>query len=126
MATTRVRLLPIVFYVLLIFLVSSIPDFVPPGPRFMLRDKVAHFVEYFILGLLLFRGARWEISRSRIATLVFLCAIGASVGALDEFYQSLIPGREMDVRDWMADVFGTMCGVGIFVFTGLGGRPDEP
>jgi len=117
--------MPIIFFVVLIFLVSSIPSLHAPGPRFLLKDKLAHFAEYFILGLLLFRSFRWEVSRSRIATFGFLLAIGVTVGAIDEVYQSFIPGREMDIRDWYADGLGVAIAVGIFTFTPLGKWPGE-
>lgn len=120
---TRVGLMPIIFFVVLIFLVSSIPSLHAPGPRFLLKDKLAHFSEYLILGLLLFRSFRWDVSRSRVATFGFLLAIGATIGAVDEVYQSFIPGREMDINDWYADVLGVAFAVGLFAFTGFGKWP---
>ena len=120
---TRVGLMPIIFFVVLIFLVSSIPSIHAPGPGFLLKDKLAHFFEYFILGLLLFRSFRWDVSRSRIATFGFLLAIGATIGAVDEVYQSFIPGREMDINDWYADVLGVAFAVGLFAFTAFGKWP---
>ena len=72
-----------------------------------------------ILGGLLFKGIGFSASRSRPVTFGFLLAVGASVGALDEMYQSYIPGRAMDIYDWYADVLGAALGVGILVFTRL-------
>jgi VanZ family protein len=50
----------------------------------------------------------------------FLFAVGVSIGALDEIYQSYIPNRSMSFFDWLADAVGVIIGVGIFVFTPLG------
>jgi len=112
-------------YVLLIFVVSSIPSLTAPGPEFVPKDKIAHFVEYFILGILLFKGIGWTVSLSRSATFGFLFAVGASVGALDEIYQSFVPGRMMSILDWYADALGIAVGCGVFVFTRLGRHPRD-
>ena len=106
----------------LIFLVSSVPSLRAPGPDIVLKDKIAHLVEYFILGVLLFKAAGWRVSHSRVATFAFLLAIAATAGALDEIYQSLIPGREMSLGDWAADVLGAALGIGMFTFSALGRR----
>ena len=93
------RILPVVVYVLIILGGSSIPTLKPPGPDFLPKDKIAHFLEYFVLGVLLFRGAGRSISTRRWVTFGFLVCVAATIGALDEFYQNLIPGRAMDVTD---------------------------
>lgn len=122
MRRVRRAVLPAFFYVLLIFAVSSIPSLRAPGPDFISKDKLAHVIEYFILGALLFRGVGWTVSRSRLATFGFILAVSASVGALDEIYQGFIPGRYMSAADWWADVLGAAMGAGLFIFTGLGNR----
>lgn len=104
------RLWILVGYVLLIFLVSSIPGLTPPGSRFFASDKVAHLIEYSLLGALLSNLTWGRLGNSRWMELLFLVAIGASIGALDELYQSFIPGRSMSIYDWYADVTGTAIG----------------
>lgn len=111
---------PLIAYVVLIFFLSSRPYFHAPGPDFEAKDKVAHGIEYFFLGILLFRGIGWSASRDRLMTFLFLFAVGVSVGALDELFQSYIPGRTMSVTDWLADATGIAAGVGLFVLTPLG------
>ncbi len=115
-------MLPVVAYVALIFVVSLIPTLSAPGPEFLLRDKLAHFVEYFILGLLLFRSVRWNISASPWATFGFLVSVAVTIGALNELCQSLVPGRDMSIGDWVADTLGAAAGIALFTFTPLGGR----
>lgn len=114
--------LPIIAYVGLIFFLSSRPHFHAPGPEFAARDKVAHFVEYFILGALLFKAIGWSASRDRLMNFLFLFSVGVSVAALDELFQSYIPGRTMSVLDWLADAAGIASSVGMFVLTPLGRR----
>jgi VanZ family protein len=119
---TRLRIFTLILYVLLIFFVSSRSGITPPGPDFVMKDKLAHFGEYFILGLLLFAGIGWTVSRSGFITFLFLFAVGVSVAALDELLQSYIPGRNMDLYDWFADAAGVAAGVGLGILTGLGMR----
>jgi VanZ family protein len=128
MAKKWLRLLPVVAYVALIFVVALISTLSAPGPEFLLRDKLAHFVEYFILGLLLFRSVRWDISASPWATFGFLVSVAATIGALNEFCQSFVPGRDMSIGDWIADTVGAAGGIALFTFTSLGGGKtgDQP
>ncbi len=123
MSRDQRRLIPVLLFVLLIFAVSSIPSLKAPGPAFDFKDKIAHTIEYFVLGVLLFRGIGWTASRSRGATFVFLFAVGVSIAGLDEIYQSFIPGRVMSITDWYADALGVALGVGLFVFTRMGRHP---
>lgn len=75
-------------------------------------DKVAHFGAYLVLGFLLARATspsdRW---------LILAIAIGWGVGALDELFQSTVPGRHASVGDWLADAAGTVAGVLVYYFT---------
>lgn len=116
------RAWPVPVYLAAIFVLSSIPALTAPGPEFSLKDELAHFGEYFILGVLLFRWLGWEISPMRWATFAFLVAVCATVGALDEIYQGYVPGRVMSIYDWLADIAGAAGGVGIFAFSGWGER----
>ncbi|MDH3217032.1 MAG: VanZ family protein [Candidatus Krumholzibacteria bacterium] len=116
---SRLVFLPVVAYVALIFLLSSIPKLNTPGPDFFHKDKLFHFFEYVVLGVLLCRGIGRELGPLRFANFGFLVAVAATVGALDEVYQSYIPGREMNIYDWCADAAGASSGVGLFAFVRL-------
>ena len=126
MSLSRLRFVPLIVYVLIIFWVSTRPDIHTPGPKFSVQDKLEHLAEYLVLGGLLFMGIGWMVSRVKLATFAFLLALGASIGALDEMVQSYIPGRAMDVFDWCADVVGVGASVALFVFTRLGARKSGP
>jgi len=119
-------MLPVTAYIALIFALSSIPKFDTPGPDFWLRDKVVHFIEFLILGLLLFRAVGWQVSRSRWATFGFLISVAGTIGALNEVYQTFIPGREMSAGDWVADLLGAAAGIGVYTFTSLGAPSPAP
>ncbi len=60
-------------------------------------EEALHFVEYGVLGLLLFRALRCRLSDRSVFPAVLL--VGALFGVLDEFVQWLVPGRFWDLRD---------------------------
>jgi VanZ family protein len=104
------RWAPAAFWAVAILAVSSIPGHQVARVVDLSYglDKVCHFGEYLVLGVLLARslGAR--------VTLRFLLVawLGLAVFAtLDELHQALIPGRIPDVLDWTADTSGGALGM---------------
>lgn len=98
---------PALLWTALLFAVSSRPSL--PVELRSGTDKLAHFAAYAVLGALLAYGQ----ARSRLAVL-WAVALGVLVGALDELYQSTVPGRSAEVADWIADTLGVLFGVGAF------------
>jgi len=100
------RWLVVAAYVALIFTLSAQPYLRIPG-TFEYRDKVAHIIEYGILGFLVWRAARdtWPTQKPVNRALIVWLAIMA-LGACDEKFQAFIPGRESSVYDWIADSTG--------------------
>ncbi len=92
----------------LTFVLTSIPN-----PRFdvpvPLSDKLEHLVFYGGTGCFF---AFWRMasgaSAARAAAQALLFATLA--GCLDELHQYWIPGRRVDVLDWLADTAGGGCG----------------
>lgn len=78
-------------------------------------DKVAHFCAYLVLGFLLAYAAE----QLRLSWAVAL-GLGALYGVLDELHQSIVPGRQADIADWVADLLGTLVGVLLFIIIGRG------
>lgn len=111
----RARVVFVLLYVAMIFYLSSRPYLHAPGPEFALRDKVAHCIEYGILGVLLWWGIGFTVSRSRPVTFLFLLAVGLSIAALDEMFQGYFPGRHTDITDWIADGVGLALALGFSV-----------
>jgi hypothetical protein len=60
-------------------------------------EETVHFLEYGVLGVLLFRALRIHISDSSI--FVAGALIGILVGIVDEIIQWFVPGRYWDYRD---------------------------
>jgi VanZ family protein len=111
-ATTLVRYwLPVAAYVALIFSFSSIKGSDLPG-GFPNMDKIAHLLEYSLLGLLSGRAIRFTLTgRGRVAASIATILFGASVGAADELYQRGTPGRSCDIRDWIVDILAVSLAV---------------
>jgi VanZ family protein len=105
------RWAPLVLWVAFIFLASSIPELPGEYEHFPEgTDKVVHFVEYFVLALLLYRGIKDYAAGNRAALVAALLAIGFVVAGLDELYQHSVPGRDSSIMDLAADVAGVFTG----------------
>ena len=93
-----------------IFVISSISaPYLPkvPIPAF---SRIAHFIEYAILGALLIRA----FYKSKIilfgSLIITSIAIASLYGATDEIHQYFVPGRYMDIVDWLFDFLGSAAG----------------
>lgn len=71
--------------------------------------KCGHFVEYFILSLLVLRGIRAGRRDARIAWALAAIAIVACYASLDEFHQIFVPGRTPAITDVLLDTIGGIC-----------------
>ena len=104
----RLYLVLLAGWVLFILTLTSIPDpdFVPPFPG---SDKVGHFGFYGVAGFLCAlwrREAGWGFGASALCGMVFVALLGAA----DEVHQQWIPGRSMELLDWVADFTGGTAG----------------
>jgi len=82
------------------------PDF---GEGFPGMDKVAHFGFYGVAGFLCALWRR-ESGRSGRRAVAFAVVFVVLLGASDEIHQRWIPGRSMDLLDWVADIAGGVAG----------------
>ncbi|MBC7185793.1 MAG: VanZ family protein [Calditrichaeota bacterium] len=103
-------------WALLIFVLSSLPKIPTIPTGFRPIDKVAHFVEYFVFGLLL-AGAFAHSSAHRLMrrSLVMAGILGVAYAVLDEFHQKFVPGRFATVEDAIADTLGVMVGLLVYL-----------
>lgn len=109
-----------------IMTVSSVPSPTIGPPLFPGCDKIAHFIEYFVLGAALRHWARAGTSAAsilpnvarapaggsgtRVSPAVWVWAGWLGFAALDEIHQRFIPGREMSFWDFAADAAGLVAG----------------
>lgn len=113
----RPWLLVSAMYVALIFFASSRPYLHAPGPDFQFKDKLAHAVEYGLLGWLMARTARPTRQLHPAIEVLWFVALGAGIAGFDELFQGTVPGRMTDVTDWIADVIGLLLGTTLAVMS---------
>jgi len=89
-------------------------------------DKLGHFTAFALLAALLefvLRRTRHDLPVYRRHLFVF--AVVALFGAMDEWHQRFVPGRECDFFDWAADALGTAFGLVALSLSFLGSRKPE-
>lgn len=64
-------------------------------------DKLGHSVFFGVFSYLLWRGFG---CRLKIVVFIVACVIGA----LDEWHQAFLPGRNADVFDWLVDMLASL------------------
>jgi len=104
----RLYLAMLAGWVLLTFTLTSIPN--PEfGPTFTGADMIAHFAFYGVAGFL-FALWRRESGQGAAAAALSAAIFAALLGAVDEVHQRWIPGRSMELLDWVADFAGGTAG----------------
>ena len=78
------------------------------------RDWFAHALEYAAMAYAFDLAVRWTwpglpLYRRHLLLFAGLLLFGAS----DEIHQSFVPGRDSDIRDWVADGLGTWLGLAL-------------
>ncbi|HKL61399.1 MAG TPA: VanZ family protein [Acholeplasma sp.] len=79
---------------------------------FIIR-KLAHFTEYFILGLLLYRVYMSYVKGYFLLTIVVMH--GLLVAAIDESIQLFTPNRSGELRDVLIDLLGVILAVVVII-----------
>jgi len=110
--------LPVLLYITVIIALSSRPNLASPF-HFYSGDKLAHVMEYFVLGWIIVRALRHTFfSRSVLVAVLIAIALGVTVGAGDELFQAHIPGRQSSPWDLLADFMGVaLAQVTYLIFT---------
>lgn len=101
--------LPACLWTILIFVLSSIPRLRPPQMGVRIGDKIYHFVEYGIFGLLLARAFLSMSSQGREhRTIIMAAALGIFWGMTDEIHQLFVTGRDASFLDFLSDAAGVL------------------
>ena len=96
---------PAIFWMLAIFIQSSMSRLPVPDLGFRLQDKVIHAVVYAILAVLLLRAFKnWRGAAEKY--IIFTLWTGSLYGVSDEIHQLFVPGRSADLLDVAADILG--------------------
>ena len=97
--------LPVVAWAGVIFALSSIPSLSTDlGTWDLVLRKLAHLVEYAILGLLL----------ARALPAAAALAVGVAYAATDEFHQTFVEGRSGTIVDVGVDAVGVALGLLVY------------
>lgn len=128
MTKNKISLLLVILWMILIFIMSSfdannssnqsnfIVDIITSIINIkdtellsLIIRKLAHFTEYFILGLLVINFIiRYD---KKIIIAILLCIIYATS---DEIHQIFVPGRSCQITDIMIDSLGSIMGIYLY------------
>ena len=87
-------------------IITSIINIKDIGLLSLIIRKLAHFIEYFILGILVINFiTRYD---KKIIIAILLCIIYATS---DEIHQIFVPGRSCQIIDIMIDSLGSIMGI---------------
>ncbi len=100
-----------VFYMFFIFYLSHTPQDNLPEEALRIKnvDLLFHFLEYSVLGFLLFQSISVDsllITNPLHGTIL----IGTLFAISDEYHQSFVPGRYMSTMDMIFDSLGVLFG----------------
>ena len=98
-------------YIILITILSHQPadDISEVSPNIKNVDKLFHFIEFSILGFLIF-GSLSLNSKEFDQILSLSIKIGILFSCLDEYHQSFIEGRDSSLADLIFDILGVFFG----------------
>ncbi len=112
----------LVSYLLLIFILSSVPT-LPTIKKATPIDKLAHFIEYGILGSILVHFLRaYFPGRKRSFYIVAAVFFASAYAGLDEFHQYFVPGRDCSLHDFCADFIGAISGSLLILLVKIGNK----
>jgi len=103
--------LPLTFYWIILFILTSLPS--NKVPSVGINDKLEHFGAYLVLSLLLNLAFRFQnkiklfSNRPNLYSFLFVFVYGV----FDELHQALIPGRDCNIFDLIADLIGSLLGL---------------
>lgn len=93
----------------IIDIITSIINIKDTGLLSLIIRKLAHFTEYFILGILVINLiTRYD---KKIIIAILLCIIYATS---DEIHQIFVPGRSCQITDIMIDSLGSIMGIYLY------------
>ncbi len=109
--------LPLLIWMLVIFLFSSMPTVKAAKlywQEFVIK-KSAHIFEYAVFTILLYRAIKaYKPENANLYKIVLTSCILYAL--TDEFHQSFTPGREPTIRDIFFDVIGGFFGLYIIYY----------
>ena len=118
-------LLPGLIWTLLIAVLTLLPgNYIPRTPTFLewlSADKILHLILFGTYAYLMAEGLKKQASSSLLARypVIFSLIIGIVFAFFTEVMQKyVIPGRNGNVYDFIADVLGALLGLAAWHYTG--------
>ncbi|MBN1408142.1 MAG: VanZ family protein [Calditrichaceae bacterium] len=102
---------PWILVMIAITIESSISNISLPDMGITFTDKLAHFMVFAIMGWTLTRGML--LSKIKYPIIIAV-VIGFIFAVTDEWHQSFVPGRDADVIDVIADLFGLIVSANLY------------
>jgi VanZ family protein len=92
----------------LIFYFSSLEriEVIETLPKFILKDKLLHIIEYSILAILFYRLLN-QYEKLQPIALILAITLSTLYGLTDELHQLFVPGRLFSGLDLFADYIGS-------------------
>lgn len=101
------NVLPALAYVVFIFVAGTWPQGIETEPVVQFQDKVLHLIAFAGLEVLLLRALRHlRPAKGRAWLLSVSVALACLFGGLLELWQALLPFRQAETLDWVADALG--------------------
>ena len=72
---------------------------------------LAHFSEYFIFGIITFKFASYTFAKKMFEKFIYPFTFCVLYAITDEIHQFYVPGRAMQLEDWLVDSAGVLVGV---------------
>ena len=99
-----------------IFTLSSLPNLKVPSLGLGFEDKIYHFAEFFIWGMLFSKSYKLNnASGKELTGFAIALIIGMVFAAIDEGHQHWVPGRGFDRKDLAADWVGLVTSLLVFM-----------
>jgi len=96
----------LIFYVIAILVVSTIPGGAIPKLKIFSFDKILHIIEYFILAFLAINALKIVSTKA----VILIVIIGIAYGGFNEIWQGAVAGRYASIYDAIANGIGMILG----------------
>ncbi len=107
--------LPVLLWLLFIFISSYLLRDNSIGRSFAHIDKVVHFFEFGILGFLIVRAIYYSsASREMFRAVLFSFGVTVFIAGFDELHQIYVPHRTASLFDFSSDIAGIFTALIVF------------
>lgn len=103
----------LVVWLLVIFGLSSIPNNFQESDSPIPADKIAHGIEFAVLGFIVAGVATRRVGAGSVVAAAAALLFSTAYGITDELHQEFVPGRDVSRTDLLADIIGGAVGAAV-------------